>query len=190
MILDYLSIYPDGVIWYQSINMFLISDTNSAYLILPKYCIRAATWFMFGININKTRKQKTNAPVQIICNNINNSMASAAECKIGGIYMVGQRSWPICISAIELGHLKPQIRTPMYTHNSAARGILTAAMRKKLSNHSICASIGFVPTSIKDNSTSYVTKENSMWWTTSQNTTHHGTTRKYGTNVLFASKTL
>ena len=80
-----------------------------------------------------------NALIYIMCLTIKTIMATAAECKTGGIFITLQRACPIHVKIIKLGHPQPPKVTPLYADNSATKGILTSFMIQKLSKASyIC----------------------------------------------------
>ena len=58
-------------------------------------------------------------------------MASAAKSEVGGLFRNGQTAVPLHITLHELGFL--QLPIPIKTDNSAARGIITATVRQKIS---------------------------------------------------------
>ena len=74
-----------------------------------------------------------NSPVHIMCNTIKNEISSAAEDKTCVIFMATQRACPIRITLVKLGHIQPLTGTPLYIDNSTTKGILTSAMRQKVS---------------------------------------------------------
>ena len=58
-------------------------------------------------------------------------MGSAAEAKIGAVYINGKEAVLICTFLLELGH--PQPTTPIQVNNSTADGFTNDAIKKKLS---------------------------------------------------------
>ena len=133
MLMDYLHDHQDGTLRFFASDMILTCEADSAYLVLPKARSRAAAWFILGNDPTKTPTPMKNAPIYVMCNTIKNVMSSAAEAETGGIFMAVQRACPIRVTLAELGHQQPPNGTPIYNDNSTATGILTSAMRQKLS---------------------------------------------------------
>jgi hypothetical protein len=72
-----------------------------------------------------------NAPILVDMKTLRYTVGSAAEAKIGGIYMGGQTVVPIRQALEEMQN--PQPVTPIKNNNVTAHGILTATMRPKMS---------------------------------------------------------
>ena len=85
--MDYLHQYPDGTLRYYASEIILICEEDSAYLNLSKARSRDTAWFILSNDPNKHDNFMRNAPIYTICLKIKNIMASAAECKTGGIFM-------------------------------------------------------------------------------------------------------
>ena len=67
-------------------------------------------------------KQIINGPISIIAKIIKRVMSSAAEAKIGALYINARQLIPLQVTCEELGH--PQAAAPMQTDNNTASGII------------------------------------------------------------------
>jgi hypothetical protein len=84
-----------------------------------------------------------------------NDLASAAEAKIGALFLNGQEALPIHVTLAELGH--PQPPMPMQTGNYTAEGFANNTIKQKRSkaiNMRLLLPTGSKTTSVKSNSSS------------------------------------
>ena len=81
--LNYCASNPDAIIIYRASDMILSCDSNAAYLVAPKSRSQAGGYHYSG---NKDGTQ-FNGPVYVLTKIINAVMGSAAEAKVGGLYM-------------------------------------------------------------------------------------------------------
>ena len=127
--MDYLHTYPDAVIRFYASDMILKITSDAAYLVLPKARSRAAVHYHLGW-INDDR---TNGPLEVLCQTIKNVASSAAEAEVAGIFIGVTNAVPMQTTLEELGHPQPTDGTPFDTDNKTAQGILTKTMKQKLS---------------------------------------------------------
>ena len=113
MLIDYIYQYPDITLWYYTSDMILICEADSVYLVLPKYRSRSTVWFVLRNYPNKHDNFIQNAPIYMMCLTFKNTIASAAECKTGGIFMTVQHACPIRVTLIRLGHPKQPTVNPL-----------------------------------------------------------------------------
>ena len=101
MLIDYLHTNPNEAIRYHASDMILKVVSDSAFLVPPKSCSRAAAiYHLIWINNNKQ-----NGFINVLCQTIKNVVASASEAKMAGIYLGARHCFPIRIACIELEHL-------------------------------------------------------------------------------------
>ena len=82
MLMDYLHMYPHGVLrYYGSDTMILKITSDAAYLVQPKARSRAAAHYHLGWLNSK----QNNGPVDILCKTIKNAVSSTAEAETGSI---------------------------------------------------------------------------------------------------------
>ena len=95
-----LATYTDNFLRFYTRKMILNVESDAEYLVFPKSQNRAAAWFIFGNNPSKVSKPMTNSPIHVMCNKIQKCKSSTPEAETSGIYMGGQWSCSIRISAI------------------------------------------------------------------------------------------
>ena len=89
--MDYLATHPYVPTHFYASDIVLNLESDSAYLVLKKYRIWAAAWYIFSQEPDTVTTPLANAPFHVMCNTIKPVMASAAESETGGIFMGGQR---------------------------------------------------------------------------------------------------
>jgi hypothetical protein len=119
-ILDYAASQEEAIITYSASDMKLAIHSDASYLSKPKACSRAGGhMFMAGteeIPIN-------NGAVLNILHIIKTVMSSAAEAKLGALFINAKTTVSMQCMLEELGH--PQPRTPIQTDNLTAHTLLT-----------------------------------------------------------------
>lgn len=134
MLMDYLHTHPDAKIRYHASDMRLYLETDAAYLVLPQARSRCAAYFYLSNNLTSpTDKPRMNGTVHVLCKTIPNVVSSAAEAETGGIYLGAKDAVPQITALEEMGHPQSPKGVLITTDNSTAHGILTSAMRAKLS---------------------------------------------------------
>ncbi len=118
--LDYVALQEDAIVAYWASDMKLVIHSDPSYLLEPTACSRAdGHMFMAGmeeIPIN-------NGAVLNILQIIKAVMSSAAEVKLGALFIDAKMAVSIRRTLEELGHLQP--RTPIQTDNLTAHTLLT-----------------------------------------------------------------
>jgi hypothetical protein len=118
--LDYAASQEEAIVTYRESDMKLAIHSKTSYLSKPKACSRAGGhMFMAGmeeIPIN-------NGAVLNILQIIKTVMSSAAEAKLGTLFINAKMAVSMQRRLEELGH--PQLRTPIQTDNSMAHVLLT-----------------------------------------------------------------
>jgi hypothetical protein len=117
--LDFMATQKDTVLTYQASDMVLAIHSNASYLSEPKSRSRAGGhMFMAG----KDEIPINNGAVLNISQIIQALMSSAAEAKLGALFVNAKTAVSMRHMLIELGHLQP--RTPMQTDNATAHALL------------------------------------------------------------------
>ena len=125
--LDYLATYPDDVIVYRSSDMILAAHSDAGFHNESKGRSQAlAHIFLSEDNPISCR----NGPVLSIAQVVNFVMNSAAESKLGAIYITAQKMVPMRQTLIEMGW--PQPPTPIQTDNTTAEGVVNNTIVEKL----------------------------------------------------------
>ena len=135
-LLNYLVTNPDATIWYKRSGMVLWVHSDASYFSCPKSQSRAG-----GMHFLSDKSLSPNNPanfeptlnriVYVVCKILRNIMVSAAEAKLGALFLNCQESVPIRITLEEMGHTQPP--TPVQVYNSTALGIATGTIKQRKS---------------------------------------------------------
>ena len=135
-VLNYATTKPNTKITYHKSDMMLYIDSDALYLPVSK-CRSPASGFYYlsdKIGTPLLLQQKSpplNGPIYVLSKIMRNIVASAAESKLGALFLDRQKAVPICTVIIELGH--PQPLTPIRTENLATCGTVNGKVRKNKS---------------------------------------------------------
>lgn len=124
---DYLATNPEAQIIFRASDMQLIIDSDAAYLNAPKSRSRAGGYHFLG----NTDGKLFNGPIFILAKIIKAVMSSAAEAKVGSLFINAQQAIQYIVTLEELGH--PQAAVPLLTNNSTTAGFLSRTIKKKQS---------------------------------------------------------
>ena len=100
--------------------MILNIHSNASHLSKPKACSRVGGHFFLS---NGTNKAPNNGGILNTSQIIKSIMSSAAEAKLGALYINASKAAPCRTLLEELGHKQPS--TPIQTNNSTALGVVT-----------------------------------------------------------------
>ena len=105
--------------------MIIYIHSDSSYLAETRAHSRAGRHYFLGdkrpvMTTPPTNRPRLNGPIHSISRIMSNMMGSAAEAKIGAVYINGQEAVPIRTLLCKLGH--PQPATPIQVYNSTADG--------------------------------------------------------------------
>jgi hypothetical protein len=119
LFLDYAATHQDAIVTYHASNMVLVVHSDASYLSEPKARSCAGGHFFMSSN---TKDPPNNGAVLNIAQLIKAVMSSAAEAKLGALYINAQEVVPQRQLLEEMGH--PQPPTPMQTNNSTAISVV------------------------------------------------------------------
>jgi len=135
-LLNYCATHPDATIQYHASDMVLWTHSDASYLTAPQgrshttgYCCLSSNPAMPPTNNNNAPTD--NGPVHVLCQIMQQVVTSAAEGKLGVLFLNAQAMCPLCMALDGLGH--PQPATPMQTDNITACGILNDTVEQKQS---------------------------------------------------------
>ncbi len=120
--LDYMWTHPDAVIRYRASDMILNVHSDVSYLSTPKACSRAGGYFFLGSLPCNGDPIKPNGAIHISCTILKLVAASAAETKLGALFLNAQKAKVFRLILAELGH--PQPPTPIHIDNTTTVGIV------------------------------------------------------------------
>ncbi len=119
-LLDYAASQEEAILTYRASGMILAIHSDASYLLEPRACSRAGGhMFMAGkedIPIN-------NGAILNLSQIIKAVMSSAAEAKLGALFINAKMAVSMRTTLEELGHR--QLRTPIQTDNVTAHALLT-----------------------------------------------------------------
>eukprot|EP00957_Ditylum_brightwellii_P072926 5541697-Ditylum_brightwellii.AAC.1 len=129
-LLSYMATYPNTTVSFYAINMILHIHNNAAYMVLPEACPRTSGYFYLFSKQNNTftKDIPLNGAIHSECSTIHNVMGSAAEAKLGGLYINCQRGEEFRVALQEMGH--PQPPTIVITDNSTAERIVNNRVKQ------------------------------------------------------------
>ncbi len=124
--LDYMASQDKAVLTYKASNLVLAIHSNASYLSKPKARSRmGGHMFMAG----KDDIPTNNGAVLIILQIIRAVMSSAAEAKLGALFINAKTAVSMRQTLKELSH--PQPPTPIQTDNKTANDLLTNKIMPK-----------------------------------------------------------
>jgi hypothetical protein len=125
--LDFAATHPDAVVKYHASNMVLAGHSNASHLSESNAQSRAGGHFFMSKNVETP---PNNGAVFTILQIIKAVMSSAAEAKIGALYINCCEAVPARHVLEFMGH--KQAPTPMQTDNTTALGVVNKNVMKKL----------------------------------------------------------
>ena len=91
-LLDYLATYPDNGITYRASDMILVGHADTAYLNVSQACSRAGVHIILSEDV---LIPVHNGPVLMITQIIKNSMSSASEAELAGLFAIAKEMVPL-----------------------------------------------------------------------------------------------
>jgi hypothetical protein len=126
LFLDYAASHQDTIITYQASKMVLVVHSNASYLSKPK--ARSCTGSHFFMSSN-TKDPANNGAVLNIAQLIKAVISSAAEAKLGALYINARKAVLQCQLLEKMGH--PQPPTPIQTDNSTALRVVNSNIQPR-----------------------------------------------------------
>ena len=117
--LDYAAIHQDAIITYKKSDIVLVVHSNASYLSKPKAHSRTGGHFFLS---SDTVDPENNGAVLNLAQLIKAVMSSAAEAKLGVLYINAREAIPQRHVLEEMGHKQPS--TPIQMDNSTALGVV------------------------------------------------------------------
>ena len=125
-LLDYCASQEEAVLTYHSSDMILAIHSDAGYLNESKVRSRAGGHFFLSSDV---QNPPNNGAVLTIAQIIDAVMSSAAEAKLGALFINAKEAVHMRRILQEMGH--PQPRTPIQTDNSTAEGVINSRVRPK-----------------------------------------------------------
>jgi hypothetical protein len=120
--LDYMWMHPDTIIRYCTSDMVLNVHSNVFYLSAPCAQSHAGGYFFLGSLPVDGNPIKLNGAIHIMCMILKLIAASAANAKLGALFLNAQETKVVHLTLAKLGH--PQPPTPIQIDNTTTIGIV------------------------------------------------------------------
>ena len=127
-LLDYAATHPDAKIRYKALDMILQIHSDASYLSEPKARSRAAGHYFLGSLPANGRPIKLNGNIYTLCVVLKFVASSAAEAKLGALFLNVKEGRVMRLTLAEMGH--PQLPTPIHCDNATAVGIANNSVKK------------------------------------------------------------
>ena len=130
--LDYMWTHPDAKIRYQASGMILNVHSDASYLSAPRARSQVGGYFFLGSIPVNGDPIKLNSAIHITCATILKLVAtSAAEAKLGTLFLNAQEAKILRLTLDELGHLQPP--TQIHIDNTTTIGIVNKNIKQQQS---------------------------------------------------------
>ncbi len=90
--LDYMWTHPDAIIRYRASDMILNVHSDASYLSAPKARSPAGGYFFLGSLPRNGDPKKLNGAIHVMCTILKLVAASAAEAKLGALFLNAQEA--------------------------------------------------------------------------------------------------
>ncbi len=127
--LDYIWIHLDAKIHYRASDMILNVHSDASYLSAPKAQSPAGGYFFLGSIPQDSEPIIINGAIHITCTILKFVAASAAEAKLGTLFLNAQEAKVLWLVLEELGY--PQPPTPIYINNTTTIGIVNITIKRQ-----------------------------------------------------------
>jgi hypothetical protein len=124
--LDNVASQDEAILTYKASNMVLAIHSDASYLSKPKACSQAGGHMLMASN---NEIPQNNGAILNILQIIHAVMSSAAEAKLGALFINAKTAISIQQTLEELGH--PQPRMPIQMDNFTALALLTNKILSK-----------------------------------------------------------
>jgi hypothetical protein len=129
--INYMWTHPDAKIRNRTSDMILNVHSDASYLSAPKARSRAGGYFFLGSLPHDGDPIKLNGAIHVTCTTLKLVAASAAEAKLGALFLNAQEAKVFRLVLVELGH--PQPPTPIHIDNTTTAGIVNNTIKQKRS---------------------------------------------------------
>ncbi len=126
LFLDYTTTHPNAIVTYRASDMVLVGHSDVSYLSESKARSRAGGHFFMS---SDKADPPNNGAVLTVAQIITNIMSSAAEAKLGALFINCREAIPTRHALLEMGH--PQPPTLMQTNNTTSLGVVTNSIASK-----------------------------------------------------------
>jgi hypothetical protein len=128
-LLDYPAMYPDATICFRASNMIMNVNSDASYLSKSDARSWACRHFFMGWSPKNRDSIKLNGAFFTLCAILRFIVASAAEAKLGTLFLNCKEGMIFCLTLEELGH--PQPKTPIHCNHATAVGIANSTVKQQ-----------------------------------------------------------
>jgi hypothetical protein len=128
---NYMWTHPDAKIRYSASDMILNVHSDASYLSAPKARSRAGGYFFLGSLAHDGDPIKLNGAIHVQCTIIKLVAASAAEAKLGALFLNAQDAKVFQLILAGLSHQQPP--TPIHIDNTTTVGIVNNTIKRQQS---------------------------------------------------------
>ena len=118
-LLDYATTHPDAIVTYTASDMVLAGHSDASYISETNARSRAGGHFFMSAD---SPNPPNNGTVLTISQIIKGVMSSAAEAKLGDLFINCREAISARLALEEMGHKQPP--TPIQTDNTTALGVV------------------------------------------------------------------
>jgi hypothetical protein len=129
--LDYMWAHPDAVIQYHASDMILNAHSDGSYLSAPKARSCACGYYFLGSIPHNGDPIKLNRAIDVTNIILKLVAASAAEAKLGALFLNAQKAKAFQLVLAELAH--PQPPTPIHIDSTTTVGIVNNTIKQQRS---------------------------------------------------------
>ena len=130
-LLDYLATHPDAIIRFRASDMILNVHSDASYLSETKAHSRACGHFFMGWSPKDGDPIKLNGAFFTLCTILRFVVASAAEVKLGALFLNCKEGIIFRLTLEQLGH--PQPRTLVHCDDATTVGITNNTIKRQRS---------------------------------------------------------
>jgi hypothetical protein len=130
-LLDYLAMYPEATVCFCASDMIMNVHSDASYL--SKFDAQSRSWghFSMGWSLKDSDPIRLNGSFFTLCAILRFVVASAAEAKLGTLFLNCKEGMLFCLTLEELGHL--QSKTPIHCDSATTVVIANNTVKRQQS---------------------------------------------------------
>ena len=123
-----MSTNPHATIQYYASDMILQVHSDALYLLVPNARSQTSGHYFLGSIPKNGQPIFLNGAIYALCMILKFVAASAAEAKLGALFLNAKKTKIVRLILFELGHLQPP--TPIHCENTTAVGIINNTIKR------------------------------------------------------------
>ena len=129
--LDYMATQPPASTRFYASDMILNVHSNTSYLTASRTRSRAGGCYFLGKQPRENHPIFLNGPIHVKCCVLKSAAASAAEAKLGALFLNAKEAKVLRLTLEELGY--PQPPTHIHVNNTTVTGIVNNSIKRQRS---------------------------------------------------------